>query len=617
MNGVDMRKVFEIILLVLFTTFITNGGQNQRARVFIDFNTKAGNQNLVQFYYPFRAGDTLYFEIRGDSLAGLIAYDFRIGYDTSYFQFLTATANSNISGEVNVLRLNGGSLFTEISNEVTPGEVVFATLLRSQDSSKYVSGSGLLGVLSFRVKSSNFTSKIRVIKANFLDYQNGKDTITYNVDYTVGSVQLVNISEARVDADSNYVPDKLDQILAVEGIVTSINYTASAGSSSYYIQDGTGGINVFLSGQVVNLDPGDRIRVVGKIIQFRGLTEISPFDSSGIILISKGNQIPSPVRISVRNYLANAEAYEGRLIRIDSLWKASGTWPRENLDANLLFVSFDKQDTILIRIDRDTDIDGQREVQYPVSVVGIASQFTNKIPPNDGYQILPRFYTDFIPINLPPSAFSLTSPGDNYSFQFLFGDTLLTFTWDKSMDLNVPPDSVMYKFQIYFPSTGRLFKRDSLTTNSYNLTYSEILPYFLGTDTVITGQWRVIAFDSKGAETSSNQIFNIILRKKPVLVSEYSEIPKEFALYQNYPNPFNPTTLIKFDVPKETNVKIVIYDILGRVVKNLVDENLKPGAYKVIWDGTDASGAKLPSGIYFYSMITENYINVKKMVLLK
>jgi hypothetical protein len=107
--------------------------------------------------------------------------------------------------------------------------------------------------------------------------------------------------------------------------------------------------------------------------------------------------------------------------------------------------------------------------------------------------------------------------------------------------------------------------------------------------------------------------FNILVKVE----QDNAEIPKEFALYQNYPNPFNPATEIKFDIPKESHVKIVIYDITGKEVRTLVDEVVKPGAYRILWDGTDNSGNKVTSGIYFYRMIAGSYVSVKKMVLIK
>ena len=90
-------------------------------------------------------------------------------------------------------------------------------------------------------------------------------------------------------------------------------------------------------------------------------------------------------------------------------------------------------------------------------------------------------------------------------------------------------------------------------------------------------------------------------------------IPKDFELYQNYPNPFNPVTTIKYDLPRNATVTLKIYDILGREVKTLVDHEFKSaGSYKVVFNASH-----LASGIYLFKLQTNDYMNVKKMVLLK
>ena len=91
-----------------------------------------------------------------------------------------------------------------------------------------------------------------------------------------------------------------------------------------------------------------------------------------------------------------------------------------------------------------------------------------------------------------------------------------------------------------------------------------------------------------------------------------SEIPAAYKLSQNYPNPFNPTTNIKFSIPKTGNVKLVIYDITGREIETLINENLTAGTYK-----TDFDASALSSGVYFYKLIAENFSDVKKMILIK
>ena len=91
-----------------------------------------------------------------------------------------------------------------------------------------------------------------------------------------------------------------------------------------------------------------------------------------------------------------------------------------------------------------------------------------------------------------------------------------------------------------------------------------------------------------------------------------NEIPGEFRLYQCYPNPFNPGTAIKFDISKTSNVKLVVYDALGRQVEELVNGELKAGTYKAEWNASQFS-----SGVYFYSLISGDFVQTKKMVLVK
>jgi hypothetical protein len=91
-----------------------------------------------------------------------------------------------------------------------------------------------------------------------------------------------------------------------------------------------------------------------------------------------------------------------------------------------------------------------------------------------------------------------------------------------------------------------------------------------------------------------------------------TEIPKEYSLIQNYPNPFNPTTNIKFALPKSGLVKLVIYDILGNEVKTIVNEFKNAGSYTVDFDASSLS-----SGVYMYKITSGNFIDTKKMMLIK
>ncbi|MBU0475403.1 MAG: T9SS type A sorting domain-containing protein [Bacteroidetes bacterium] len=91
-----------------------------------------------------------------------------------------------------------------------------------------------------------------------------------------------------------------------------------------------------------------------------------------------------------------------------------------------------------------------------------------------------------------------------------------------------------------------------------------------------------------------------------------SEIPTDYKLSQNYPNPFNPSTLINFSIPEASSVKIVVYDALGREMETLVENKMGAGNYTADWNASNYS-----AGIYFYRITANNFVQTKKMVLLK
>lgn len=94
-------------------------------------------------------------------------------------------------------------------------------------------------------------------------------------------------------------------------------------------------------------------------------------------------------------------------------------------------------------------------------------------------------------------------------------------------------------------------------------------------------------------------------------------LPDAFELRQNYPNPFNPTTTIEFSMRQSAGVSVRIYNVLGQVVKTLVDGTLPAGIHRVQWDATDDSGTAVTSGLYLYRMETEGFASTKTLVLMK
>jgi len=94
-------------------------------------------------------------------------------------------------------------------------------------------------------------------------------------------------------------------------------------------------------------------------------------------------------------------------------------------------------------------------------------------------------------------------------------------------------------------------------------------------------------------------------------------VPTTFALNQNYPNPFNPSTTIEFALPQRETVRLDVFDILGRQVSTLVNAEMSAGTWRVVWNGKDANGSPVATGMYIYRIQAGSFSMVKKMLMIK
>jgi hypothetical protein len=129
--------------------------------------------------------------------------------------------------------------------------------------------------------------------------------------------------------------------------------------------------------------------------------------------------------------------------------------------------------------------------------------------------------------------------------------------------------------------------------------------------------WKVIdRFDIVAEDTSGigKELWldNIqITTPFPAFVDAGLVVPNEFKLFQNYPNPFNPSTTIQYQLPRNSHVTLQIYNVLGQVVETLVDERKDAGTYQVRWT------ANISVGVYFSSLQSDDFVQTKKLILLK
>ena len=94
-------------------------------------------------------------------------------------------------------------------------------------------------------------------------------------------------------------------------------------------------------------------------------------------------------------------------------------------------------------------------------------------------------------------------------------------------------------------------------------------------------------------------------------------VASEYQLNQNFPNPFNPITTVRYDLPEDSFVDVTVYDMLGNVVNNLINTNQSSGYKSVQWDATNNQGEPVSAGVYLYKIQVGDFVDTKKMILLK
>ena len=201
---------------------------------------------------------------------------------------------------------------------------------------------------------------------------------------TFDSVVAINTFNSN---DANGVADSLGAMKWIKVIVTSIDFDGNAGYS-FYGEDATDGINIYnfadQSGYTAPM-MGDSLYIHGEVEQFRGLTELKP---DSIYLLSSGNALPAA---SIETALD--ETTESELIKLIGFTLADATqWPASGSSANVDITN--GTDTMTMRIDSDTDIDGSTAPVGTFDVTGIGSQYDSSSPYDEGYQIFPRQLTD-------------------------------------------------------------------------------------------------------------------------------------------------------------------------------------------------------------------------------
>ena len=185
--------------------------------------------------------------------------------------------------------------------------------------------------------------------------------------------------------------------------------------------------------------------------------------------------------------------------------------------------------------------------------------------------------------------------------------------WDNPNNI----DSLTFK--LVFDGDLEFLQSQTINSSFATIQISDVIDqmYDLNIDS-LTGSWRIeISNVEAGANENLNGPFQITFINENILNVFDSNIPKNFSLKQNYPNPFNPITSIRYDLPEDGLVNITIYDMMGRIVKTLVNDFHTPGFKSVQWNATNERNEPASAGLYLYTIQAGDFRQTKKMVLLK
>ena len=199
----------------------------------------------------------------------------------------------------------------------------------------------------------------------------------------------------------------------------------------------------------------------------------------------------------------------------------------------------------------------------------------------------------------PMTGYSIDNiyPGIPDNLSAVFSGEVVQLDWSTPVD-----DDISY-YNIYRQDIGS--SEPAIVFISEENTYTDEVGY-LG-----DFEYWVTAVDLSGNESDPSDVVAIALS----IASDY--LPDEFALQQNYPNPFNPSTQIRYSIPVSSNVKVVVYNMLGSKVRTLHNGNQDAGYRSVMWNATNDNGDPVAAGMYIYTIEADGYFASKKMILLK
>ena len=297
-------------------------------------------------------------------------------------------------------------------------------------------------------------------------------------------------------------------------------------------------------------------------------------------------------------------------------------------DASLVHYNVYENDTILSSVDSEcyasycpdpvTNLGPRAPGQYEFYITSVYNYGATESSPSNTVQVNVA--------NTPPGEFNIVEPEDGEVYEFseneLYQD--IRFIWRDSED--VDEHILTYNLEICnqnndfdFCWDTTLIQNEDLIVGSFCRFEVEVEKMMLDldiNDNPNTLSWNVVAFDGFDSTevAGGNSIFYLNFDFLEMIVEP---LVSGFRLGKNYPNPFNPSTSFEYFIPKDEIIDIRIFDLNGKVVKNLVKDKNRVGHNSIQWDATNDQGQKVSAGVYIYSLEAGDFRQARKMILLK
>jgi hypothetical protein len=245
---------------------------------------------------------------------------------------------------------------------------------------------------------------------------------------------------------------------------------------------------------------------------------------------------------------------------------------------------------------------------WPVAQVEYTSDIPSTIEITDSSDIINKYYYRICEIT--PDGRQRFSDPEVYTggstgvilvdFNYYISGSQIFFKWSTT------GESFLERYEIWRSDSGSTVS-SLIKITKPDTSGAEVKQYEIQIDTLIKDPIaRSYSLRTVFSDSTRSTLKNIELSPEQVM------LPDEFKVYQNFPNPFNPETKIRYTLPKTSHVQIRIFDVLGREIETLLNREKTAGTYELTWNA-----AHLPSGVYFYQLKAEDFIQTKKMILLR